>query len=133
MTRINTDKRIDNYIAALPDWQQTICLRIRKLIHTAEPEIEETIKRTDRPYFILNGNICALLGTKDHVNVFIYDPVAPDPEHIINQGNSNATARAIQIYQGDNINEKAFMMLIKAVASNNRAGGWRKIQKQVKK
>lgn len=129
----NTDRRIDNYIATLPDWQQAICLQIRKLIHASEPEIEETIKRTDRPYFTLKGNICALLGTKDHINVFIYDPIAPDPEHIINQGDNNATARAIQIYQGDNINEKAFMMLIKAVAANNRAGGWRKIQKQVKK
>jgi hypothetical protein len=43
----------------------------------------------------------ALQATKDHVNLFIYDPAVPDPEGIINQGHGNATARAIQIYEGD--------------------------------
>jgi hypothetical protein len=119
------DKRIDEYIEKLPDWQQDICLHIRTLIHQADPEIVETVKRSVQPYFTLNGNICALLSTKDHVNVFIYDPIAPDPEHLINQGHGNLTARSIQIYQGDTINEKAFINLIKAVVANNRAGGWR--------
>lgn len=123
------DSRIDDYIKTLPNWEQDVCLQIRKLIRQADPEIDETIKRTNRPYFVLKGNVCALLGTKDHVNVFIYDPIAPDPEKIINQGQGNVSARAIQIYQGYKINEKAFVNLIKAVVSNNRAGGWRKLQK----
>src|SRR5436305_7591269 len=55
----------------------------RALVHAADPDVEETIKRTDRPYFVLGGNICALLATKDHVNVFLYDPLVPDPEGII--------------------------------------------------
>ena len=122
------ETRIDEYIQTLPTWQQEICTKIRSLIHLAEPEIIETIKRTNRPYFMLNGNVCALLGTKDHVNVFIYDPIAPDPEHIINQGEGNLTARAIQIYQGDKINEQAFIKLIKEVVINNCSGGWRKLQ-----
>ena len=45
----------------------------------------ETIKRTNHPYFVLERNICALLAAKNHVNIFIYDPIAPDPEGIINQ------------------------------------------------
>src|SRR5476651_1337593 len=130
MQQSNNDPRIDDYIDKLPDWQQDICQKLRKLIHLADPEIIETIKRTNQPYFTLNGNICALLGTKDHVNVFIYDPIAPDPDKIINQGQGNLTARAIQIYQGNKINEKAFINLIKQVVSNNRAGGWRKLQKK---
>jgi hypothetical protein len=97
-------------------------------VHEADAAIEETIKFTNRPYFILNGNVCALLATKDHVNVFIYDPVAPDPEGVINQGEGNATARAIQLYQGQPLNEPAFLALIRAVAANNRAGGWRKLK-----
>src|SRR5471030_796740 len=129
MTILNSDKRIDAYIETLPSWQQDICRQIRKLIHQADPDIIETIKRTDQPYFTLQGNVCALLGTKDHVNVFIYDPIAPDPEKIINQGKSNLTARAIQIYEEQPINEHAFLNLIKAVIANNRAGGWRKLQK----
>ena len=123
-----TDSRIDNYIATLPAWQQAMCERVRQLIHEAEPDIEETIKFTNRPYFVFNGNVCALLATKDHVNIFIYDPVAPDPEHIINQGQGNTTARAIQLYENDTLNQRAFVDLIKAICANNRAGGWRKLK-----
>ncbi|MGZ6306591.1 MAG: DUF1801 domain-containing protein [Ktedonobacterales bacterium] len=112
----------------LPDWQQDICRRVRDLVHAADPDVTETIKRTERPYFTLDGNICALLGAKDHVNVFIYDPIAPDPEGIINQGQGNLTARAIQVRQGEAINERALLNLFKAVIANNRAGGWRKLQ-----
>src|SRR5689334_7283749 len=46
------DPRVDEYIARLPDWQQAICARVRHLIHEADPEIEETIKRTVQPYFV---------------------------------------------------------------------------------
>ncbi len=128
MGTTKTDPHIDQYINTLPDWQQDICRRVRALIHAADPDVVETIKRTNRPYFILNGNICALLAAKDHVNVFIYDPIAPDPEGIINQGQSNLTARAIQIFRGDVLNERAFLNVIKAVIANDRAGGWRKIK-----
>ena len=128
MSTYHTDPRVDHYISTLPDWQQDICRRVRDLVHAADPDATETIKRTNRPYFTLNGNICALLGTKDHVNVFIYDPIAPDPEGIINQGQGNLTARAIQIRQGDTINERALVSLFQAVIANNRAGGWRTVQ-----
>ncbi len=128
MTTYQTDPRVDVYIHSLPDWQQDICRRVRDLVHAADPEVTETIKRTHRPYFILRGNICALLAAKDHVTVFIYDPIAPDPEGIINQGQGNLTARSIQIHQGEAINERALLNLFKAVIANNRAGGWRKIQ-----
>jgi hypothetical protein len=128
MSKSNTDQRIDDYISTLPDWQQAICQRIRTLVHSADKDVQETIKRKDRPYFVLNGNICALLGAKDHVNVFIYDPIAADPEGIINQGHSNVTARAIQIFKGQKINEQAFIDLIIAIIANNRAGGWRKLK-----
>lgn len=124
----STDPRIDEWITALPAWQKELCLQVRQLIHRAEPDIQETIKRTDRPYFVLQGNVCALQAAKDHLNIFIYDPIAPDPEHLINQGAGNATARSIQLRENDAINKPAFVQLIKAVAANNRAGGWRKIK-----
>ena len=128
MSTHHTDPRVDHYINTLPDWQQDICRRVRELVHAADPDVTETIKRTNRPYFTLKGNICALLGAKDHVNVFIYDPIAPDPEGIINQGQGNLTARAIQIRQGEPINERALLNLFRAVIANNRAGGWRKLK-----
>lgn len=123
-----TDVRVDAYIKSLPSWQQKVCWQVRDLAHAADPGVRETIKRTKLPYFTLDGNICALLGAKDHVNIFIYDPVASDPEGIINQGQGNSTARAIQVYEGERIKMHALLNLFKAVIANNRAGGWRGLQ-----
>lgn len=125
---MNAEKRIDAYIQALPEWQQAICSTARQLIHEAVPEIVEEIKFTNRPYFTYKGNICALLATKDHINIFIYDPIASDPAGIINQGHQNATARSIQLYQGDTLDTAAFVSLLRAVAKNNQHGGWRKLK-----
>jgi len=122
------DPRVDTYIDALPDWQQAICRRVRDLIHEADPELEETIKRSVQPYFVLNGNVAALLATKDHVNVFLYDPIAPDPEGVVTAGHENKTGRQIAIYRGETINERALLDLFRAIIANNRAGGWRKLQ-----
>src|SRR2546428_9427408 len=130
MSAYQSDPRVDEFINSLPAWQQDIARQVRDLVHAADPDVTETIKRTNRPYFTLDGNICALLGAKDHLNIFIYDPIAPDPEGIINQGQGNLTARAIQIRQGETINESALLNLFKAVIKNNRAGGWRKLRKQ---
>ena len=122
------DPRVDAYIDSLPDWQQAICQRVRGLVHAADPDVVETIKRTNRPYFVLDGNICALLAAKDHVNVFIYDPVVPDPAGIVTSGQHNKTARTVAISKGQRINEKALRDMFKAVIANNRAGGWRSLQ-----
>ena len=122
------DPRVDEYIDALPDWQREVARRVRRLVHEADPEVEEVIKRSRQPYFVLHGNICALLGTKDHLNVFIYDPIAPDPHGLINQGRDNATARGIQVRPDDELDEAALVDLFRAVIANNRAGGWRKIR-----
>jgi hypothetical protein len=126
----HTDRRVDTYIQSLPDWQQTICQQVRDLVHAADPDVIETIKRTRPPYFTLNGNICALLGAKAHLNIFIYDPIAPDPEGIINQGRRNATARAIQVRQGEPIKKRALLNLFKAIIASNRAGGWRLVRRR---
>ena len=123
------DQRVDAYIDALPDWQQAICREVRELVHAADPEVEETIKRTRQPYFVLQGNICALLAAKDHVNVFLYDgAIVPDPEGIITSGHTNETARTVAIRQGEKINRRALMAMFRQIIANNRAGGWRKLK-----
>ena len=123
------DSRIDAYIDRLPDWQQAICREVRDLIHGVDPEVVETIKRTRQPYFVLDGNICALLATKDHVNVFLYDgAIVPDPEGIITAGHDNKTARTVAFREGETINEPALMAMFRQIVANNRAGGWRKIK-----
>ncbi len=130
MSTYQTDPRVDEYISTLPAWQQDIARQVHDLVHAADPDVTETIKRTKQPYFTLDGNICALLGAKDHLNIFIYDPIAPDPEGIINQGQGNLTARAIQVRQGETINQRALITLFQEVIKNNRAGGWRKVRQQ---
>jgi len=126
---LTTDRRVDAYINGLPGWQQEICRHVRKLVHQADPDVEETIKRTNRPYFVLDGNICALLAAKDHVNVFLYDgAIVPDPEHIITAGHDNKTARTVAIRAGEKVNEKALVAMFRQIIANNRAGGWRKLK-----
>jgi len=123
------DPRVDQYIEPLPPWQQDICRRVRELVHAADPAVEETIKRTVQPYFVLQGNICALLAAKDHVNVFLYDGgLTPDPHHIITSGHGNKTGRMISYHEGEPINEEALVEMFRAIIANNRAGGWRKIK-----
>ena len=125
----DADPRVDAYIDALPVWQQAICRQVRKIAHAADPELAETIKRTVQPYFVLEGTVAALLATKDHVNVFLYDGgLAPDPEGIITAGHGNLTGRQIAIYEGQPINERALLAIFRAIIANNRAGGWRKLK-----
>jgi hypothetical protein len=125
------DPRVDAYIDSLPDWQQAVCREVRELVHAADPEVVETIKRTDRPYFVLEGNVCALLAAKDHVNVFLYDgAIVPDPEGIITAGHDNTTARTVAFRKGETINAPALTTMFKQMIANNRAGGWRKLKRE---
>jgi hypothetical protein len=119
--------RVDAYIDALPDWQQAICRDVRALLHAADPELAETIKRSVQPYFVLEGNVAALLAARDHVSVFLYDPLVADPEGIITAGHANATGRQISIGRGDRINAPAFTAMVREIIAHNRAGGWRKL------
>jgi hypothetical protein len=123
------DPRVDAYLDGLPAWQCEICSQVRDLVHAADPEVEETIKRSVQPYFVLDGNICALLAAKDHVNVFLYDgAIVPDPEGIITAGQDNKTARTVAFREDDKINERALLAMFRQIIANNRAGGWRKLK-----
>src|SRR5256714_5087930 len=116
------DPRVDQYIDALPQWQRQLCQRLRDLIHGADPEIVETIKRTVQPYFVLQGNVAALLAAKDHVNLFLYDgAIVPDPEGIITGGHQNKTARTIALGENETVNAPALTAMPKQIIANNRA------------
>lgn len=124
------DPRVDTYINALPEWQQQICREVRELVHAADPEVVETIKRTVQPYFVLEGNICALLAAKTHVNVFLYDGgIVPDPAGIITGGHTNKTARTVAIRQDEAVNAPALLAMFRQIIADNRAGGWRKLKR----
>jgi len=130
MARTERNAAVDAYIQALPPWQRDVAEKVRHCVHRADPAVEEVIKRRVQPYFVLEGNVCALLGAKDHLNVFVYDPIAPDPHGLVNQGRENTTARGIQVREGDDLDEAALVELFRAVIANNRAGGWRAVQRR---
>ena len=125
------DPRVDAYLESLPPWQREIGQRLRDLVHCVDDEVVETIKFANRPYFVLQGNVCALLAAKDHVNLFLYDgAIVPDPEGIITGGHDNTTARTVAVRQGEQINERALAAMIGQIIANNRAGGWRKLKRK---
>ena len=131
VTSYDPDPRVDAYIDALPAWQQAICRQVRDIVHAADPDVIETIKRTRQPYFVLDGNICALLAAKDHVNVFLYDGgIVPDPEGIITAGHDNKTARTVAVREGEAINAPALTRMFRQIIANNRAGGWRTLKRR---
>lgn len=125
------DPRVEAYIDVLPEWQQVICREVRELVHDADPDVRETIKRTVQPYFVLDGNVCALLAAKEHVNVFLYDGgIVPDPEGIITGGHDNKTARTVAVRKGETLDASALSDMFRHIIANNRAGGWRKLKRQ---
>jgi hypothetical protein len=125
------DPGVDAYIDQLPPWQRELCQRLRDLVHAADPAAQETIKRRVQPYFVLDGNICALLATKDHVNLFVYDgAIVDDPHGLVTAGHDNSTARTIAFWEGDPVNEPALLAFLRQIIANNRAGGWRKLKER---
>jgi hypothetical protein len=123
------DPRVDDYIDSLPGWQQAVCQQVRDLVHAAHPAVEETIKRTVQPYFVLKGNVCALMATKDHVNIFLYDgAIVPDPDHIITGGHGNETARTVAVYEREELPAGPLAAMLAQIIANNLAGGWRKLK-----
>jgi hypothetical protein len=123
------DQRVDAWIEALPGWQQQICHEVRALVHAADPEVQETIKRTTQPYFVLEGNVCAFLAAKDHVNVFLYDGgIVPDPDGIITGGHDNSTARTVAVREGEPVPAVPLQRMLEQIVADNRAGGWRRIK-----
>jgi hypothetical protein len=122
------DPRVDAYIDALPDWQRETFANVRELLHEADPGIQETIKRSVQPYFVLHGNVAAFLAAKDHATVFLYDPLIDDPDGIVTGGHENQTGRQISIRRGESINRPALVAIFRQIVAHNRAGGWRKLK-----
>jgi len=123
------DPRVDDYLERLPDWQRETLQQVRDVLHRADPEMAETIKRSVQPYFVLDGNVAAFLAARDHVNVFVYDGgIVPDPEGLITAGEGNKTARTIGFREGDDVPADALLAFFRRLVADNRAGGWRAIK-----
>ena len=111
------DHRVDDYIDALPAWQQEICQEVRALLHAADSDVLEKVKHTVQPHFVLDGDVCALSAADDRVNVHVYGETsnASDPE-------------IIAFGKGEPIDRPALAARLQRVIARNRAQGWRKLQ-----
>ncbi len=114
---------ISERIAELGDWRGKTLARVRKLIREADPGIIEEWKWRGVPVWSHNGGICTGESYKDHVKLTFYKGAAlRDPEHIFNAGLDGNVRRAIDIHEGEKINESAFKNLIRAALKLNSSG-----------
>ena len=117
---MNASAQIDTYIKGLPGWQSEMMAKLRKLIHEADPEIVEEWKWST-PVFSHKGMICALGAFADHIKInFFKGASLPDPKKLFNAGFEAKKTRAIDLYEGDKIDETALMGLILAAVDQNR-------------
>lgn len=110
--------QIDAYLAGLAGWQRETALRLRALIHESVPDIVEEWK-WGTPVFSRKGNIVAIGSFKDHLKVnFFRGASLADPAGLFNAGLEARTSRAIDLAEGEELDEAAFCVLVRAAAGS---------------
>lgn len=117
---MNASEQITNYIDKLGDWRGKTVGQIRKLIRAAAPDLAEDWK-WNTPVWSRNGNVLAVGAFQDHVKInFFKGASLDDPTGLFNAGLEAKASRAIDVHQGDRLNEGAFKDLVRdAVALNS--------------
>jgi hypothetical protein len=114
---------ITERIAELSDWRGETLAHVRKLIKEADPEITEEWKWRGVPVWSDRGIVCTGESYKTHVKLtFAKGASINDPEGIFNSSLDGKVRRAIDLYEGDSINESAFKELIRAAVMLNSKG-----------
>jgi len=111
---------IDEKIRELGDWRGKTLAKVRDIIHQADPEIVEEWKWMGSPVWSRDGIIAVGNAHKDKVKLtFSHGARLPDPDKLFNAGLGGGTWRAIDLFEGDKIKERALKNLIRdAVALN---------------
>jgi len=123
---MTASEHIDNYIKELTDWRGKLLIRLRKLILETAPEITEEWK-WDTPVWSYKGNVVAGGVFKDHVKLnFFKGASLKDPKRLFNAGLDAKATRAIDISEGDDIDEAALKDLARAAVAYNASGGKKK-------
>ena len=119
---MNASELIDNRIAELGDWRVKVISQVRKIVHAAAPEIVEEWK-WDTPVWSKNGNVLAAGAFQDHVKLnFFKGASLQDPHHLFNAGLEARATRAIDIFEGEKIDEPALKELITSAVALNSSG-----------
>jgi hypothetical protein len=117
---------ITNQIAELADWRGKMLARLRKLIIEAAPGITEEWK-WGTAVWSHKGNVVAIGAFKDHVKInFFQGASLQDPRGLFNAGLEAKATRAIDLHEGDKINESAFKELVRAAVAHNMSSGKKK-------
>jgi hypothetical protein len=117
---MNPSERIDQLIAGLTDWRGKTLASIRKSILAADREIIEEWKWMGSPVWSRGGIIVVGNAHKDKVKLtFSQGASLPDPDKLFNAGLEGNRWRAIDLYEGDKINERALKNMIRAAVALN--------------
>ena len=123
----NPNELIDDLIAKTTDWRGKTFARLRKIIHDADPEITEewkwvTANRPGTPIWEHNGMVCHINILKDKVKLTLSEgALLPDPQKVFNNGFGGNKLRALDISEGDKLNESGIKALIRAGVEHNLA------------
>ncbi len=124
---MNPSERIDQLIAGLTDWSGKTLARIRKSFLEADREIFEEWKWMGSPVWSRDGVLAVGNAHKDKVKVtFAHGASLPDPDKLFNNGLEGNAYRAIDLFEGDKINERALKTLVRAAVAYNQAKGKKK-------
>ena len=114
---------ITERIAELGDWRGETLAHVRKLIKQADPNITEEWKWRRVPVWYDNGMVCTGESYKAIVKVtFAKGASITDPKGIFNSGLEGNVRRAIDLHEGDKLNESAFKEIIRAAVKLNSKG-----------
>jgi hypothetical protein len=119
---MNVSELIDELIAKTPGWHGATIAKLRKIIHDADPEIIEEWKWMGTPVFSHGGIVCVVTILKNKVKLTLFEGARlADPDKLFNAGLEGNKWRAIDIHEGDEINESALKALIRSGAEHNIA------------
>ena len=118
---MNPSERIDQLIASLTDWRGKTLAGIRKTILAADREIIEEWKWMGSPVWSRDGIIVVGNAHKDKVKLtFFHGASLPDPDKLFNAGLGGNQWRAIDLFEGDKVDDRALKNLIRAAVDYNQ-------------
>jgi hypothetical protein len=122
----NAAQLITDYITELGGWRGKLLARLRQLILEAAPGLTEEWK-WGTPVWSLKGNVAAVGAFKDHLKINFFKGAAlPDPQSLFNAGLDAKATRAVDLFEGDKLNEAALKELVRAAVALNTSGGKKK-------
>ena len=126
---MTASEHITQHINGLADWRGRLLTHLRELIRAAAPELVEDWK-WNTPVWTHNGNVLAAGSFQDHVKVNFFNGASlDDPHRLFNAGLDAKATRAIDIHEGDRLNEAALENLVRAAVAQTSAKPTRKAGK----